>query len=325
MIISRTPFRMSYVGGGTDLKSFYTEEPGAVVSTTINKYMYINVHERFDSGIRVAYSKTEEVTNVKKILHPLVRESLKALHIEGGLEITSIADIPAKGTGLGSSSSYTVGLLNSLHKFLEKDVSPQKLAQLACEIEIEKCNEPIGKQDQYAAAFGGLNLFEFLPDDSVNFVPISISDDFKKKLNESTLIFYSGKTRSASEILKKQIRDSKKNKNKTSLRVMAELAYQFKKELENNDILGLAELLKENWSLKKNLTNDISNSYIDDIYHAALNSGAIGGKLLGAGAGGFLMFIASKSKHDKIKKALSKLRSLNFEIESSGSEIIFSD
>lgn len=325
MIISRTPFRMSYVGGGTDLKSFFMEEPGAVVSTAINKYMFVNVHKKFDVGIRVAYSKTEEVKNVKDIEHPLVRESLKALSIDGGLEITSIADIPAKGTGLGSSSSYTVGLLNSLHKFLKKDISLHKLAEFACEIEIEKCKEPIGKQDQYAATFGGLNLFEFLPDDSVNVLPISITDYFKKKLNESTIVFYTGKTRSASNILKKQNINSKKTENKRSLRKMTNLAYQFKRDLENNDMLGLAELLKENWSLKKNLTKDISNSSVDDIYNTALNSGAIGGKLLGAGAGGFLMFLAPQEKHKKIKEALSNLRSFHFEIETLGSQIVYSD
>ena len=323
MIISRTPFRMSYVGGGTDIKAFYKDEPGAVLSTAIDKYMYVTVHQKFDGGIRVAYSKTEEVSNIDDIGHPLVRESLKALGVLGGVEITSTADIPAKGTGLGSSSSYTVGLLTALHAYTCKNIPTAHLAELACNIEIIKCEEPIGKQDQYAAAFGGLNLFEFMPDDSVNVSPVLCSNDFRNTLNLSTLVFYTGVTRSASGILAEQTRVSSQENKKLILRRMARLAYDFKSGLENNSLEHLSELLKENWSLKKTLTDGITNSTIDEIYNAGIGAGAYAGKLLGAGAGGFVMFLAPENRHMEIINALHKLRPVNFSLESSGSKVIY--
>jgi D-glycero-alpha-D-manno-heptose-7-phosphate kinase len=323
MIISRTPFRMSYVGGGTDIKAFYKDEPGAVLSTAIDKYMYVTVHQKFDGGIRVAYSKTEEVSNIDDIGHPLVKESLKALGVLGGVEITSTADIPAKGTGLGSSSSYTVGLLTALHAYMGKNIPTAHLAELACNIEIIKCEEPIGKQDQYAAAFGGLNLFEFMPDDSVNISPVLCSNDFRNTLNLSTLVFYTGVTRSASGILAEQTRVSSQENKKLILRRMARLAYDFKLGIEDNSLEHLSELLKENWSLKKTLTDGITNSTIDEIYNAGIGAGAYAGKLLGAGAGGFVMFLAPENRHFEIINALHKLRPVKFNLESSGSKVIY--
>ena len=323
MIISRTPFRMSYVGGGTDIKAFYKDEPGAVLSTAIDKYMYVTVHQKFDGGIRVAYSKTEEVSNIDDIGHPLVKESLKALGVLGGVEITSTADIPAKGTGLGSSSSYTVGLLTALHAYTCKNIPTAHLAELACNIEIIKCEEPIGKQDQYAAAFGGLNLFEFMPDDSVNVSPVLCSNDFRNTLNLSTLVFYTGVTRSASGILAEQTRVSSQENKKLILRRMARLAYDFKLGIEDNSLEHLSELLKENWSLKKTLTDGITNSTIDEIYNTGIGAGAYAGKLLGAGAGGFVMFLAPENRHMEIINALHKLRPVKFNLESSGSKVIY--
>lgn len=323
MIISRTPFRMSYVGGGTDIKAFYKDEPGAVLSTAIDKYMYVTVHQKFDGGIRVAYSKTEEVANIDDIGHPLVKESLKALGVLGGVEITSTADIPAKGTGLGSSSSYTVGLLTALHAYMGKNIPTAHLAELACDIEIVKCKEPIGKQDQYAAAFGGLNLFEFMPDDSVNVSPVLCSNNFRNTLNLSTLVFYTGVTRSASGILAEQTRVSSQENKKLILRRMARLAYDFKLGIEDNSLEHLSELLKENWSLKKTLTDGITNSTIDEIYNAGIGAGAYAGKLLGAGAGGFVMFLAPENRHMEIINALHKLRPVTFNLESSGSKVIY--
>ena len=323
MIISRTPFRMSYVGGGTDIKAFYKDEPGAVLSTAIDKYMYVTVHQKFDGGIRVAYSKTEEVANIDDIGHPLVKESLKALGVLGGVEITSTADIPAKGTGLGSSSSYTVGLLTSLHAYMGKNIPTAHLAELACDIEIVKCKEPIGKQDQYAAAFGGLNLFEFMPNDSVNVSPVLCSNNFRNTLNLSTLVFYTGVTRSASGILAEQTRVSSQENKKLILRRMARLAYDFKLGIEDNSLEHLSELLKENWSLKKTLTDGITNSTIDEIYNAGIGAGAYAGKLLGAGAGGFVMFLAPENRHMEIINALHKLRPVKFNLESSGSKVIY--
>ena len=323
MIISRTPFRMSYVGGGTDIKAFYKDEPGAGLSTAIDKYMYVTVHQKFDGGIRVAYSKTEEVANIDDIGHPLVKESLKALGVLGGVEITSTADIPAKGTGLGSSSSYTVGLLTSLHAYMGKNIPTAHLAELACDIEIVKCKEPIGKQDQYAAAFGGLNLFEFMPNDSVNVSPVLCSNDFRNTLNLSTLVFYTGVTRSASGILAEQTRVSSQENKKLILRRMARLAYDFKLGIEDNSLEHLSELLKENWSLKKTLTDGITNSTIDEIYNAGIGAGAYAGKLLGAGAGGFVMFLAPENRHFEIINALHKLRPVKFNLASSGAKVIY--
>jgi len=323
MIISRTPFRMSYVGGGTDIKAFYQEEIGAVLSTSIDKYMYVSVHSKFDGGIRIAYSKTEEVQSVNEIEHPLVRETLKLLDLDGGIEITSTADIPGKGTGLGSSSSYTVGLITALNAYKGISIPTSILAEQACEVEIIKCQEPIGKQDQYAAAFGGLNLYEFSPDGKVVVSPVLCSGDFRASMNESTLVFYTGTVRSASKILAEQTRISAKEDKRRVLRRMAALAYEFKSAIESNDLSQLGEMLKENWILKKSLTADISNSMIDDIYNTAMSAGALGGKLLGAGAGGFMMFLAAKEHHENIKRRLSHLTPVDFNIESSGSKVIY--
>jgi D-glycero-alpha-D-manno-heptose-7-phosphate kinase len=323
MIITRTPFRMSYVGGGTDISSFYKQEPGAVLSTAIDKYMFITLHKRFDDGLRVAYSLTEEVSRVADVKHPLVRESLLSLGIPGGVEITSTADIPAKGTGLGSSSSYTVGLLAACNAYLGKQVSPSKLAEMACNIEIVRCGEPIGKQDQFAAAFGGLKLYQFLPDDSVIVNPVLCDYKFQRKLNESTLIFYTGSTRSASKILAEQTQNSSKADKLPTLRRMTALAHEFKAGIESSDLRFLGELLKENWSLKKSLATGISNSLIDDMYHAAINAGALGGKLLGAGNGGFMMFFAEPEDHAAIVDALSSYRRFQFNIENAGSSVIY--
>lgn len=323
MIISRTPFRMSYVGGGTDIKAFYKEETGAVLSTSINKYMYVCVHNKFDDGIRLAYSKIEDVGTVQEIKHPLARETLKLLKCKGGLEIVSIADIPGKGTGLGSSSSYTVGLISALNAHLGVTIPTTSLAEKACEVEITMCGEPIGKQDQFAAAFGGLNLYEFLPDDQVVVSPVLCTSSFRAHMNENTLVFYTGAERSASKILAEQVWESgEKNKRKT-LRRMAALAYEFKSAIEVSDLSQLGEMLKENWLLKKSLTAAITNSVIDDIYNTAINSGALGGKLLGAGAGGFMMFLAPKNRHQDIKTKLSHLVPVEFNIEHSGSTIIY--
>ena len=325
MIISRTPFRMSYVGGGTDLKSFYMDDVGAVISTAIDKYMYLTLHSRFDPGIRVAYSRTEEVRVLDELQHPLVREALRVTGVEEGVEITSTADIPAKGTGLGSSSSYTVGLLTALHAYKGIQVSPAKLAEMACDIEINRCGEPIGKQDQYAAAIGGLQLYEFMPDDAVVVNPVVCSPEFVTLLNESTLVFYTGSSRSASQVLKEQSRNSKEASTRSSLRRMANLAYGFKASIEESDFAALGEMLKENWSLKKRLASNISNPLIDSMYDAGMSAGAIGGKLLGAGSGGFMMFFAEPPQHSAIINALSDFRRVKFQIERLGSRVIYCD
>src|SRR5258708_5111901 len=287
MIISRTPLRMSFVGGGSDLPVFYRKYGGAVVSTAINQFVYITVNKKFDQKIRVSYSKTEEARTVEKIKHPLVREAMKLLGLEGGIEITSIADIPARGSGLGSSSTFTVGLLHALHAYAERYASAEQLAREACQIEIERCGEPIGKQDQYAAAFGGFNFIEFNRDDSVPVEPILCKRETLQRLQENLLVFYTGIVRSASAILKNQQARVMEEKSKQKMLCrMVELARELKAELQKNNLDALGEIIHANWELKRGITSEISTSQIDQWYRTARRCGAVGGKLLGAGSGG---------------------------------------
>lgn len=324
MIISRTPLRMSFVGGGSDLPSFYRLHNGAVISTAINKYIYININKKFDNGIRIAYSKTEEVLRVQDIEHKLVKAALIHLGIEGGVEITSIADIPSQGTGLGSSSSFTVGLLQALNAYKGKYISSEQLGKDSCKIELDICGEPIGKQDQYAAAYGGFNLIEFKKDDSVIVSPVITKPETIKEIEENTLMFYTGITRSASNLLKLQSEDVPNDigKQKTLIK-MVDLAYNLFHELQNNNSKVFGEILHENWMLKKSISDGISSSYIDECYEVARSAGASGGKILGAGSGGFLMLYAPRENHQKIKTALNGLRQINVGFESLGSRIIF--
>jgi D-glycero-alpha-D-manno-heptose-7-phosphate kinase len=324
MIISKTPLRMSFVGGGSDLPVFYRKFGGAVVSTAINKFVYVTVNQKFDERIRLSYSKTEDAKSAEKVKHPLVREALQMLGVRGGIEITSIADIPAKGTGLGSSSSFTVGLLNALHAFANRYASAEKLAEESCAIEIERCGEPIGKQDQYAAAFGGFNLIQFNADDSVSVEPIICKRETIERLQENLLVFYTGITRSASALLKSQSASVATDKAKQkAMKRMVELAHRLKAELQKNNLDAFGEIIHENWELKRSLTSGVSSSAIDDWYARARKTGAAGGKLLGAGSGGFLMFYAPRERHDAIAQALAELRRVDFGFEPQGSKIIF--
>ncbi|HQR03430.1 MAG: GHMP kinase [Proteobacteria bacterium] len=324
MIISRTPLRMSFAGGGSDLPSFYREHGGAVVSTAIDKYVYVNINRKFDDGIRIAYSKTEEVASVGEIDHRIVRAALQYLQIDGGIEITTIADIPSKGTGLGSSSSFTVGLLHVLNAYLGKYVSREQLGQDSCRIEIDICGEPIGKQDQYAAAFGGFNLIEFKPDDSVIVSPIICDRSTVAELEAGILIFYTGITRSASGLLKKQSEDMAGDADKQrTMKRMVQLAYDLREELHRNNLSAFGEILHENWMLKRGLTAGVSTSEIDEWYRMARAAGATGGKILGAGAGGFLMIYAPPATHSMIKSALSFLKVVQMRFDPLGSRIIF--
>jgi D-glycero-alpha-D-manno-heptose-7-phosphate kinase len=324
MIISRTPLRMSFVGGGSDLQDFYHQTGGAVISTTINKYVFVTINRKFDHGIRVAYSSVEEVESVSELKHTVVRAALQQVGISGGLEITTIADIPSRGTGLGSSSSFAVGLLHALYAFSGRYASGEMLAREGCHIEIDVCGEPIGKQDQYAAAFGGLNLIEFHPDDTVTVAPVICESDTRARLQSTLLILYTGITRSASKILEDQSRQLRSNAaRRNTLKRMVELCYQLRNELQNNNIECFGEILHENWELKKSLTNKISTSVIDDYYKTARRHGARGGKILGAGGGGFLLLAAPPGRHAAICHALPILRPIQFSFEKSGSRIIF--
>lgn len=323
MIVSKTPLRMSYVGGGSDLPSFYKEEMGAVLSTSIDKYIYVAVNKKFDGKIRLSYSKTEEANEVSQIEHPLVREALTMLSIPGGIEITSMADIPSRGSGLGSSSSFTVALLNALYAFKNQYASKETLAKQSCEIEIDRCGEPIGKQDQYAAAYGGLNLIRFHPDNSVSVDPVICGPDIIKRIEESTLVFFTGRTRSASAVLKNQSNAMKLENRRILMRRMVELAFELKKELESGDVENFGSILDENWKLKTQLTNGISDPQIDEWYRKGVQAGASGGKLLGAGNGGFIMFYARAEHHEKIKVALSDMTPIKFGFDRDGAQIVF--
>lgn len=322
MIVSKTPLRMSFVGGGSDLRAFYAEESGAVLSTSIDKYMYIAVNRKFDGRIRVSYSKTEDVEHVSDIGHPLVREALAIAGVAGGIEIASMADIPSKGSGLGSSSSYTVGLLNALYAFQGRCASKELLAQQACEIEIGRCGEPIGKQDQFAAAYGGLNLIRFHPDESVSVDPVICKPEILSQLQDSTLVFFTGRTRSASAVLAEQSRKMQGADRKALVRQMVRLAFDMKAELESGSLQAFGEILDANWNLKRQLADGISDLQIDSWYEEGVRNGALGGKLLGAGNGGFIMFFAPPHTHARIEEALG-LQRVSFRMERNGTQIVF--
>jgi D-glycero-alpha-D-manno-heptose-7-phosphate kinase len=323
MILSKTPLRMSFVGGGSDLPAFYREETGAVLSTSIDQYMYVAVNRKFDGRIRISYAKTEDVESVAQIAHPLVREALNLVGIDGGIEIASMADIPSHGSGLGSSSTYTVGVLHALYAYRSQYVSKARLAEEACDIEIVRCGEPIGKQDQYAAAFGGLNLIRFHPDETVSVDPVICPRQTLRDFEDAILVFFTGRTRSASELLKRQSEDTRQADRKVLLRRMAGLAHDMKRELESGSIDQIGAILDENWSLKAQLTKGISDSQIDAWYAAGLKAGATGGKLLGAGNGGFLMFFAPPERHGAIRTALADLKPVPFRFDRNGAQIVF--
>jgi D-glycero-alpha-D-manno-heptose-7-phosphate kinase len=321
MIVSKTPLRMSFVGGGTDLAAFYREEMGAVVSTSIDKYMYIAVNRKFDQRLRISYSRTEEVETPQQVEHPLVRHALHVAGIDGGIEISSMADIPSRGTGLGSSSAYTVGLLNALFAYRNQYASKETLARLACDIEISRCGDPVGKQDQYAAAYGGLNLIRFHPDDTVSVDPVICKPSLLETLEASTLVFYTGRSRSASSILTEHVANI--SSRRPLLRRMVELALGLKQELESGRLECVGPILDENWHLKRQVSDAVSDARIDEWYTAAMAAGASGGKLLGAGHGGFLMFVAPPEQHERIRRTLSDLQPVTFRFDRTGTQVVF--
>ena len=323
MIVCKTPFRMSFVGGGSDLPAYYRQDEGAVLSTAIDKYMYVTVNQKFDGDIRLSYSKTEDVNHINQIKHPIVRNVLELMDISGGIEIASMADIPSKGSGLGSSSSYTVSLLHALHAYKNRHISKGELGRLASHVEIELCGDPIGKQDQYAAAFGGLNLIRFHADDSVSVDPIICKPETIKKIEKSILVFYTGRIRNATDLLSEQSKNMDSSEKRKLMREMVKLAYEMKDLLESNDLDAIGELLDKNWKLKRQMATGITDAQIDDWYQQGVSAGAKGGKLLGAGNGGFMMFFAPVDKHRDIVKAMGGLRETPFSFDQNGSQIVF--
>lgn len=326
MIISRTPLRISFVGGGSDISSYFHRATGGVISTAINKYVYIMVEKQFDGRIIVQYSQTETVKKVSEIRNNLVREAMKLTGVDGGIHITSISDVSSEGTGMGSSSAYVVGLLNALYAYQGKHAHAEKLAEEACKIEIEILKKPIGKQDQYIAAYGGFQYLQFNSDNSVYIDPIICLPDTKIKLENRLLLLYTKTTRSADLILAKQTNNLKKIISKrNTMKSMVELAKQMHHSLNNNKLSTFGRLLDENWKLKKKMADGVTTKQIDSWYEKAKKNGATGGKILGAGGGGFFLFYADPSNHKKIKNVLSDLIPLDFKFEAQGSKIIFVD
>jgi D-glycero-alpha-D-manno-heptose-7-phosphate kinase len=315
---------LSFVGGGSDLPSYYRENGGAVVSTAIDRFVYVTVNKKFDSGIRIAYSRVEDVMSVAEIEHKLVRAALDKVGIRGGIEITTVADIPSRGTGLGSSSTFAVGLLHALHAYCGRYATREQLATQACDIEINICGEPIGKQDQYAAAFGGFNLLEFNADDTVVVSPVMCKPATVKAIEQQLLVLYTGITRSSSTVLKEQSEELLVNaEKKSAMNRMVRLCYQFLKEIQNNNLASFGEILHEGWMLKRSITDRVSTSEIDDWYKIARAHGAVGGKILGAGAGGFLALFAPQDRHAAICHALPRLRAIPIGLDRTGSQIVF--
>lgn len=324
MLITKTPFRVSFCGGGSDIPAFYQQYGGCVLSTSINKYMYISIHPYFnEQQTLLKYSENELVEDIQEIKHKIFHCVLREMEISG-VEISSTADVPG-GTGLGSSSTFTVGLLHTLYSYKGKFASKAKLAKEACEVEIEKLLSPIGKQDQYAAAFGGLNFIRFNRDGSVSVAPIMMQAETYKRLEKNLLMFYTGTTRSANGILseqKKNISQSDKNEN---LKEMCHLAEQMKESLEQNDLSSFGTILNQSWELKRTLASGISNPEIDQAYQAALCSGALGGKLLGAGGGGFLLFYCELERQQELRRTMEQmgLKEFDFRFERDGTSVVY--
>jgi D-glycero-alpha-D-manno-heptose-7-phosphate kinase len=324
VIISQTPLRVSFLGGGSDLPSYFRRNGGAVLSVAIDQSVYVTVSRKFDNALRVSYSRTEEVAHASQVEHPLVREALALLGIEGGIEITSVADIPARGTGLGSSSSFTVGLLNALHAYCGRHATADKLAEESCHVEIDRCGEPIGKQDQFAAAFGGFNFIRFNPNDTVEVTKMVCPQSLVAELQSRLLFFYTGITRSASSLLQQQSANvAAPGAKSDATSHLVKLAEQAFSDLCSGKLDSLGPMLHEAWQTKKQIADGISNGVIDEVYQAAIHAGAEGGKLLGAGGGGFLMFLAPAERHNCIRKALQSMRETRFRFVPHGSRIIF--
>ena len=325
MIISKTPFRISFVGGGTDLRAFYQKEFGQVLSTTINKYIYVAVKRQtdiVDFKYRINWSKVEFKQEIDDIEHPIVREALRLLEIDFPCEVTTFADIPAK-SGLGSSSSFAVGLLHALYALKGEMVNKKTLAEQAAKIEMDILKRNMGKQDHYAAAYGGLNIITFYPDETVEVCPVIKNHQPLKNLANNLVLFFTGETRDASKILKSQT-EATVDKFET-LKNMRNLVPNLKEAIEHSEYDAFGRLLHDNWLLKKSLTNDISNRKLDEQYKSALDSGALGGKLLGAGGGGFLCFYVNQKNCKNVIQSLSELYNLEFEFENLGTQITYYD
>lgn len=321
MIITQTPYRVSFAGGGTDLPAFYEREAGAVLSVGVNHHMYVTVSPRFEKTTRVAYTRVEICETIDQIEHQLAREALRLTDLGPNLEITTVGDVPA-GTGMGSSSSLTVGLIQALFAYKGQVTSARYLAEESCRIEIDVLKKPIGRQDQYAAAFGGVNYMKFNPDHSVDVEPVPCRAETLRELEARTILLYTEKQRDADKILKAQSEGTVSRFE--VLKQMRDLAATMRDTLTGKgDLDEFAGLLHEGWLLKRSLGFGISSGAIDEWYEAARRAGAQGGKLLGAGGGGFLLLMAPKERHEAIREACGRPREIRFEIDRRGSRVIF--
>lgn len=320
MIIVQSPLRISLFGGGTDFPDFYLQEGGCVLSTAIDKYIFVVIKQRYDDKLRIGYTRTEMVDSVDEIQHELIREALRVTGITKGVEITTMGDIPA-GSGLGSSSAVTVGALNAMYTHLGDNVPASRLARQACEIEIERLNKPIGVQDQYISAFGGLRFIEFHTDGTIQVEPVVLDGLVKRRLNESLLIYFTGITRQADTILAEQ--QVNISQRMAILRQMKQMAYTARRELEAGNIDALGHMLHESWLLKKQLASRISNGVIEEAYQAARGAGALGGKILGAGGGGFMLLYCPYERREAVRLAMKDFQELPFQLEPDGSKVIF--
>jgi D-glycero-alpha-D-manno-heptose-7-phosphate kinase len=327
MIICRSPLRISLGGGGTDLPSYYREHGGGfLIAAAIDKYVYVTVLRPFTEGIFLKYSQQEHVKKVSEIKHKIIREVLTLFDLKTPqVEITALADIPS-GTGLGSSGSFTTALLKALYAHRRHLLLPEELAKLACHIEIDRLQEPIGKQDQYIAAYGGLTCFDFKPDDSVVAVPLAIPIESLFELEDRLTLFFTGYTRKAGDLLKDQHTRSQKSDSEMieNLHCVKDLGLRSQRALENGDLHGFGKLMHEHWLNKKRRSGGMSNPYIDKCYEKALENGAIGGKIVGAGGGGFLMFLAEDKS--RLRKAMKEegLEELRFRFDFDGSKVVLS-
>lgn len=321
MIIVQTPLRISFFGGGTDFPSYFQSEGGCVLTTSIDKYIFVTVKSRFDDMLRVGYTKTEMVNNLDELQHELICEALRKTGIRKGVEITTMGDIPSEGSGLGSSSTVTVGVLHAMYSYLGDLVSADQLAREACDIEINILGKPVGIQDQYIAAYGGLRFMEFTQNNEVVISKIAIDEAVTRRLNENTMLFFTGITRQSRTILKEQ-KDNIRQRSSV-LDEMKQIAYIARDQLQAGNIDGFGELLHESWMLKKQLATRVSNGAIDEMYAAAKGAGALGGKVAGAGGGGFLILYCPHEKQEAVREALCQLQELPFKLEKDGSKVIF--
>ena len=320
MIVVQTPLRISFLGGGTDFEGFYSNHGGVVLSTAIDKCIFVIVKERFDDMIYANYSQKEIVDKVDKLEHELVRESMRIAGVTKGVEITTLADIPAEGTGLGSSSSVTVGLLQALYAYQGEIVPAKTLAEEACHIEIDILKKPIGRQDQYIASYGNMRFITF-NNSGVEVEKVELSPEDKKRLNDNLLLFYTSVTRKSSEILSEQ--KTNINHRLEELSEMRKLTFEARDAILKGDFDAFGEILHRGWELKKQMASRVTNSTIDDIYETARRAGAIGGKVTGAGGGGFMLFYCPRSKQDGVATALKGLKEMPFRFQQDGSKVIF--